>query len=200
MRYFCFILCCLPFHLFAQSPSTNPKKSATSLDRICRSNSQCVLLPAHIPGECRCPSCGLVWRKAINRETFKRLQRKWATLGPCKPITCPACATFYRGLIARCIQRQCTAVHPKVHKLAQTRQFNVGSVYTGVVLRHKGRWVPEKLAQPLHRTVRLDLADIQRYVPHPGARYQILCHLHSARKRRGGTTFVCRVLKLIKLR
>ena len=71
--------------------------------RICRKNSDCVLLPTR---PCSCPPCGDQPREAMNRKAAKKLQSAWAKRRCVQPA-CKPCEGRYVGEKAVCEQRQC---------------------------------------------------------------------------------------------
>ncbi len=73
--------------------------------RMCKKNSDCVLLPTR---PCSCPPCGDQPREAMNRKAAKKLQSAWAKRRCIQPV-CKPCEGRYVGEKAICEQRQCVA-------------------------------------------------------------------------------------------
>ena len=93
-----------------------PPSEAKSPLRACEEDSDCVYRPQK---SCACPSCGKIWRRAINRLTAKKWQKKKARSRArdrrrCRRLRrrrkCPPCEEklVWRGSKLLCIDQQCS--------------------------------------------------------------------------------------------
>ena len=80
-------------------PGPDPKDPR----RACKKDADCELLPQR---PCTCTPCGATWREAVNTQTAKDLQDRWARRR-CKAPMCPQCVGRYLGETAVCESGSC---------------------------------------------------------------------------------------------